>query len=51
MASFCELSIMAPDLKEFLGEFQRGIEVCVADSGAGSWLDTPAYPPLSDDSV
>jgi non-canonical (house-cleaning) NTP pyrophosphatase len=25
---------MAPDLREFLGEFQRGIEVCVADSGA-----------------
>ncbi len=25
---------MSPDLREFLGEFQRGIEVCVADSGA-----------------
>lgn len=25
---------MAPDLREFLGEFQRGIEVCVVDSGA-----------------
>ncbi len=29
---------MAPDLKEFLGEFQRGIEVCVADSGADALL-------------
>jgi len=25
---------MATDLRDFLGEFQRGIEVCVADSGA-----------------
>jgi hypothetical protein len=38
MTSFCELSIMAPDLREFLGEFQRGIEVCVADSGADTLL-------------
>ncbi|MEO8276401.1 MAG: DUF84 family protein [Thermoanaerobaculia bacterium] len=37
-ASFCELSIMAPDLREFLGEFQRGIEVCVADSGSDALL-------------
>jgi len=29
---------MAPDLREFLGEFQRGIEVCVADSGADTLL-------------
>lgn len=29
---------MAPDLREFLGEFQRGIEVCVADAGADTLL-------------
>ncbi len=29
---------MAPDLREFLGEFQRGIEVCVADTGADALL-------------
>ena len=28
--SFCGLTIMAQNLKEFLGEYQRGIEVCVA---------------------
>ena len=38
MASFCELTIMAPNLKEFLGEFQRGVEVCVAGDESDTLL-------------
>lgn len=36
--SLCRLEIMAHDLREFLGQFQRGIEVCVSGTGADTLL-------------
>lgn len=38
IVSFCGLEIMAQNLREFLGEFQRGIEVCVVADGADALL-------------
>ncbi len=38
MVSFCRLEIMSSNLKEFLGRYQRGIEVCVAGGGADTLL-------------
>src|SRR5262245_27772588 len=36
--SFSRLAIMAHNLREFLGEYQRGIEVCVVADGADALL-------------
>jgi hypothetical protein len=38
IVSLCTLEIMGHDLRQFLGQFQRGIEVCVSGTGAETAL-------------